>query len=246
MRNFLTTLLLISFALTTQTAFADGLLYQLPEDGAFVVYDLEIEVREGFGKIKGKGKLKNIRNHIGKGTLKIASVGSVTENGEKCRWIELKMILEMQGQKSVTISKILVPEKYLKEGENAFGKKIRGWVQPKSSDVKVMDKEFSGLVTLILCGPLNEEKKLKSKTVDSKLGKLKCERVSGYKKFKVQGVEWKARLITSRHKKVPFGVVSSDIVMETEETAQIGVDLKWTLTLKEIGKNAKSELPDAK
>lgn len=70
MRHFLTTILLTTLTLMTQTALADGLLYQLPKDGAFVLYDLDIEMNRGGEKIASKG------------TFKMSTVGAVMENGK--------------------------------------------------------------------------------------------------------------------------------------------------------------------
>ena len=58
-----------------QTARADGLIYQLPADGGQVRYDMEIDLTPGGQDVKAKG------------SVTISSVGQITLNGEKCRWI---------------------------------------------------------------------------------------------------------------------------------------------------------------
>lgn len=232
MRSIPTTLLVITLGLVTQTARADGLVYQLPEDGAYVVYDLEIEL----------GKGKDIRKI--KGTLKMSSVGTVTEKDKKCRWVEIKCNMVRSGEETVFISKILVPEKNLKAGENAYRKKIRGWNQSNAGQANAMNGANGLEMAIFLCGPFKDAKKLKPVTVDSKLGKLDCEGVSGYTNCKGSSLEIKTTFKTRLHKKAPFGVVSTVMTIETNEVWF--KFLKITLTLKEVGKKAKSELPDSK
>jgi len=236
MRHVLTTLLFTVFTLITHNAFADGLLYQLPKDGAYVLYDLKFEATT-----RGDQKI------TAEGTFKISSVGTVTEKGKKCRWIEFKMTMTMNGNDRVTIGKLLVPEENLKAGRNAFDNKMRGWVKLRAdADVKELDDTNSGPMPAFVCGLLKDAKKLTPVIVESKLGKLKCAGVSGYTEYQERGRNSKATYKTRRHKKAPFGVVSSVLTFETERNGQFQEQGKMTFTLKEVGKNAKSELSDAK
>src|SRR5262245_3407124 len=94
---------------------ADGLLYQLPEDGSWVRFEAQYTFKaEGMEK-PGQGT----------GTLTMASVGKVVEGSEPCRWIEFELKLKDIGPEQVLIRKLLIPEKYLKKGENATEHVVR-------------------------------------------------------------------------------------------------------------------------
>jgi hypothetical protein len=93
MRTFVFATAVAFAALAASWAYADGLLYNLPKDGTWATYEITgtatIEV-----KTYGIQKLKNV------GTLKIASVGQVSEAGQPCRWIEIKMEMEIIQEES--------------------------------------------------------------------------------------------------------------------------------------------------
>src|SRR5262245_10829775 len=117
------TFLFVGFFLATalaQPARADGLIYKLPDDGAQVRYDLEIAITGQDAKVNG--------------SLSVSSVGKTTENGEDCRWIEFKMILNSEGQDHVVISKVLVPEKHLGKGKSGVENVIRGWIKDDNGE----------------------------------------------------------------------------------------------------------------
>jgi hypothetical protein len=100
-----------------QTVRGDGLIYQLPADGAQVRYDTELALSAGEQDVKVKG------------SVTVSSVGQTTENGEKCRWIEFKTINPEDGQDRSVISKVLIPEKHLGKGQSAADNVIRVWIK---------------------------------------------------------------------------------------------------------------------
>lgn len=235
MRSILKLMAVISLMLTAGSAFADGLIYQLPKDGTFVLYDLDFKLTAGDQNIEAKG------------AFRVSSVGTVTENDKKCRWIEVKMTINAGGKDRVVIGKLLVPEENLKAGGNVFGSKIRGWVRLReNAEVKALDDDNSGPMPAFLCGPLNEAKELAAVVVDSKLGKLECKGVSGYTEFKDRGKDSRATFETRRHEKAPFGVVSTVIKFARERNGELKQEADMKFTLKETGTDATSDLPDSK
>ena len=62
-------------------------------------------------------------------------VGTVTEDGETCRWIELNTVCKFGEKEHAVISKYLVPEKDLLEHEKPIDKLKRGWVKVNKMDV---------------------------------------------------------------------------------------------------------------
>src|SRR5262245_8133823 len=138
---------LFGSAVLTQAARADGLIYQLPANGASVRYDTETT-----GTFNGQERTF-------KGSVTISSVGEATADGEKCRWIELRMMTKRDDQERVAIAKCLIPEKYLKRGEAPGEHVIRGWTkqgdsEPQAfSDLKSAQGQGRGFLGGYLVGP---------------------------------------------------------------------------------------------
>ena len=226
--RILTAVTLLSLA--SGTARADGLLYQLPKDGAWVVFDWQ-------GNLEFGGKKFN-----SKGSLTMSSVGRTMEGDDECRWIEFK-----REAPYTPIYKVLIPEKYLRKGENPFDHMVRAWFKAGDRDVRELDESTAGpYLSVWLGGPLDDAEKLDKKVVDSKLSKLECEGLTGYTEYKSADgrMEIQSTHHIWLHKKALFGVVSARIKSETTLNGQ--PYLNWTATLKlsDFGEGAESELPN--
>ena len=259
-RTVIAAVLVFTFGATA--AFADGLLYQLPKDGTWVKYDLVAVDKQGS------------QTMLGKGTIRMASVGQVTVEGQPCRWIEVAFRMSIEtprGTKrpeSVRFWKVLIPEKYLVKGEAPLDHAVRAWVLesgPKQTagkprPMKEVKAFAEGPLPLILSGPPKDARPLDKEEVDSKLGKLACEGVSGVLEFKEQRTTIRITPETRLNAKAPFGVVGSRWTIErgmeagtksegdakTKQIAKIRSSRQeWNLKLTDFGDGAKSELPDA-
>ena len=89
-----------------------------------------------------------------------------------------------------------------------------------------------------LCRPLKNVKKLNKAVVESGLGKLECEGVTGTLPKEFFSGPGLYSIDIRLHEKAPFGFVSWQIRSRTEEMGEYTLKAK----LMEIGKNAKSEL----
>jgi hypothetical protein len=192
------------------SARADGLLYQLPEDGSWVrfegKYTFKIEGMEQAGQ--------------GTGRMTMASVGKAREADEACRWIEFKVQTKDMGPEHTLIRKLLIPEKRLKKGENGTEHVVRGWAKYDDEDVE-RAVPVHGRWPAYLAGPLQDEKKLDTQLVESKLGDLMCEGVAGWIQYKEGDVHMKVTFGTRLHEKAPFGVVSSRMQFEMKRDDKI-------------------------
>jgi hypothetical protein len=227
---------LCAIALAGSAASADGLIYRLPEDGTSVRYALDLKVGRG-GMEKSAG-----------GFLAVSSVGKETVNNEPCRWIEFKMLFDIDGKEQIIVAKMLIPEKALKRGENAGAFMIRGWLQHRGQieEFKDLQGARAGPLPAFLAGPAADAKKLPKEVIDSKLGKLECEGVTGTHTFD-QGqekVEFKHE--TRLNDKAPFGVVQSRMEFKVERNGMARESGVLKLDVLEITQGAKSELPDNK
>jgi len=212
---------------------ADGLLYQLPEDGSWVRFDAHYTF-----KVDGMEKAGQ-----GTGTMTMASVGKVLEGSEPCRWIEFNVHLRDSGTEHILIRKLLIPEKRLKRGENATEHVVRGWAKFDNEDVAPA-VPVHGRWPAYLAGPLQDEKTLDAQFVESKLGALMCEGVTGWIQYEEGDVQMKVTFETRLHEKAPFGVVSSRMQFEMKSNGKVQQTVDATMKLADFGNGTETLLPD--
>ena len=221
--------------LSTGIAHAEGLLYQLPEDGSWVQFDAKYTFKTDGMEMPGEGT----------GTLKMASVGKAIEGSEPCRWIEFDVRLKDSGPEQILIRKLLIPEKYLKKGENATEHVVRGWAKFNNEDVQPA-VPVHGRWPAYLAGPLQDEKKLDQQLVENKLGVLNCDGSTGWIQYKEGDFHTKVTFETRLHEKAPFGVVSCRMLFEVKRDGKVQQTIDATAKLTDFGKDAKTALPDHK
>jgi hypothetical protein len=216
------------------SARAEGLFYQLPADGSWVQFDAKYTFKADGMEKPGEGT----------GTIKMASVGKVVEDSQPCRWIEFDVRLKDVGPEQILIRKLLIPEKFLKRGENPTEHVVRGWA--KFNDEKVEPAvPVHGRWPAYLAGPLQDEKKLDKKLVASKLGDLQCDGVTGWMQYQEGDVHMKVTFLETRlHEKAPFGVVSCRMLFEMSQGGKVLQTVDATAKLTDSGKDAKTALPD--
>jgi len=234
------TLIVVALAvLAVGHARGDGLVYQLPKDGVWARFDMELTLT-----LQGEKTSKM-------GTLRIASVGQTSENDQPCRWIEVRFASDEKSGVAEIIAKVLVPEKHLKRGESPLEHVLRGWVKEGRGKPKKLDDAASfndSPLPLVLSGPLKDARPLEKEVVDGKLGRLECEGVTGRLEIKLPERGTIEAAVQSRlHPKAPFGVVSSRWVMKMQSVPlPAGAEAVLNLTLGDFGEGAASELPDSK
>jgi hypothetical protein len=231
------------FAVSGPAAFAGGgLLQSLPKDGTWTKYYMEM-----------KQEAPATKEVIGEFTLK--SVGSVTENGKKCRWIEIEMKAEEGGKKRHSIMKFLVNEKHLKPGSKEAPEVVRGWNrQDTGSEVKElseMEKNPNGMMSIFFGGHRKDVKTLKdAKVVDYQKGKLKItDGTSGKLEMDLgpnapQGFKYDVTQSLWSHKSVPFGTAAMELKMLIKRKEMVVANMTMKFTVQDHGTGAKSALPD--
>lgn len=242
-----TLLLLLAVAVASQSAFAGGFVQKLPKDGTWVEYNMEAKGDAGGTAIEMSG------------TMKLKSVGTVTENGEKYRWIEIESTMEVMGMKQHSVMKALVREKDFKAGAKGPVKVLRGWQQNQRGDMKMEAKKLTeeelspdGQMSFLFGPKLKGEKKIKSKkTIEYQKGKLQIESAStGTMEIqaspKAPDFKQKGNLTIWKHKSVPTGTAAMEMAMETWRKDKLLSKMKMTISVQDYGKGAKSALPDNK
>jgi hypothetical protein len=217
--------------LVSSVARADGLFYQLPEDRTWARYEIDLSQDRGGAQQSARA------------TLTMSSVGQSIEGADPCRWIEVKLQVTDQGEEHTIVAKVLIPEKYLKKGESPLEQMVRGWMKGKGDEVVRLDASNFGPLRAFLAGPLEDEKKLDKEVVDSPLGALECEGLSGTARFREGEREAKFTFHSRLHSKAPFGLVSSQIAFEFQRDGQLVESGNAVLKLVDTGKDAESALP---
>jgi hypothetical protein len=237
MRAVLRSGAVVAAVVLAQTARADGLIYQLPEDGAQVRYDTETRTSVGGQEISSKG------------SVTVSSVDAVQVDNEKCRWIEIKMISNDDGQERLVIAKALIPEKHLGKGKSAGEHMIRGWVKDgdtEPQEVKDLKSPQALPLRAFLAGPPKDPGELDKVEVDGKLGKLMCAEVTGENEFETDHSTVAIRFENRLHEKAPFGLVNGTWKFEVKNNGQVAIAGTFKLTLVDTSTTALSDLPDRK
>jgi hypothetical protein len=233
-----TTLAFFCAVVASPLAYAEGLLFQLPEDGSFVRFSVKTEYK---GDLKEKSAT---------GILTMSSVGKETLRGAACRWIEIKSVETVGSRQTTSVSKILLPVRLLAKGKDPLDETVRAWMKrsikenDKSVDLGV-EKDpdpklgLAGPIPLYLCGPLDDAKSMGKEIVETKTEKLECEIHTGKKKFTFGGTSFEVRFKTWVHEKAPFGVMKAHWTVMLSK-----VTMEMTYEFMESGKNAKSELTE--
>ena len=247
-RKLLLPLLLIGLAASSAYA-GGGFLQTLPKDGTWVEYNVEMKAEAG--------PMQEMS-----GTMKLKSVGTVTENGEKYRWFEIVFKGESNGMKQDTIIKALIREKELKAGAKAKSdiKILRGWQQATVGDKKMDPKELSeielsgkGPVSFFFGPNLKKvEKVKKAKEIVYQKGKLKLSEATtgeldlNFNPNAPEGFKQKGKQTIWKHKSIPTGAAALEVQMEVHNKDKLVMKMRMMFNVQDYGKGAKSALPDKK
>ena len=227
--------------LCQSTACAEGLLFQLPEDGAWVSYDIDAKA------INPDGTDVALI-----GTLTVSSVGKVKSGGEMCRWIEIVTDAKRAGEPFVDVDKLLIPERHLGKGKDPLAHVIKWWTQhsmhdgmPKEVPLKPAPSEgHIQKLRPLLHAPYQVSRGLDPATVDGKLGDLRCKGVSAKETSDAMGASFESTFTIRTHEKVPFGVVSWELDLRVSRNGQPLGRSQMKLKAAATGLNRKSKLPD--
>jgi hypothetical protein len=238
---------LLLFLMRTGSARAEGLIYKLPEDGTWAKFDLEAR---GSGLPDGDINVS--------GTLTISSVGSVEASGEQYRMIEVVTDGKRNDQAFTDVDKLLMPERQLTKEGAPISKIKRAWHKSSTIDVGIvfdpLDLDFESakyfLPKLVdyFHGPFKKPQVLESAVVESKLGKRECDGIRAsdrvvYRFAKgIAETQYTIRL----HNEAPFGVVTWEAEMKIEDGGKTVGTMTTKLRLSDLGKDAKTAIPEAK
>jgi hypothetical protein len=252
MKSLVSTVAFLALASMANVAHsAGGLIQKLPKDGEWVTYYFEMK------------SMAQQQAQTMTGTFTVKSVGSVMENGEKCRWIEIEMkgVEEGgeagEGKKKMHLTKVLVRENDFAPGSKTAGKILRGWKKDSAKaelkELSEFDKKGNGSAGMLFGGNRKDVKVLKKeKVIDYQKGQLKVAQGTIGKldvKFAdnaPKGIKYEVSQSVWPHKKVPFGTAAMELRMKVSFMGMTAMDMKMTFSFQGNGTGAKSVLPDKK
>jgi hypothetical protein len=216
----------IMLFLSYGAAHADALVQALPADGSWVQYHVNI-------------KDDNVERPC---TWNIKSVGKKMVEDVPCRWIEL----HGKADDLNVVFKLLIPEKEFGKGKNPLANAKKVWFKRGE---EVPPKEISGIAevdpifAMILEGPTAEIKKRdKNEPIKWQSGEFDSEVYDGQNRQEFFGNKLEFTHTIWKHADVPFGVTAMKQLMILKVGAE-PVTASIDMTLKDLGKDAKSELP---
>lgn len=261
-----------------QPIFADGLIYQLPPDGTFAEFRGELTAeatlsvdKELLEKLDAESKAKLHQSIVDRNfTVTISSVGQTQRAGQPCRWIEMTSSIppedhgvagakELKDDDRRHLLKVLVPEKFLKRGEDPLEHAILTFFNQKDRDRNKLESEpgFSRIryelerFRPVFPQPLANVKSLPKKTIKTPVGTFTdCEVISGVTELDApllgadgKRMEFQEHWTIALHPNAPFGVVEmawSTVGAEVSSLSVGNLKAQRKLTLSRIGSEAKS------
>ncbi|WP_422927031.1 hypothetical protein [Singulisphaera sp. PoT] len=242
---------------------ADGLVFRLPTDGTEVVFREEIEFQVKSQLLEdGRPSTKvDLPEQKGKqaGLITIGSVGRASRAGQECRWIELRRATGT-GSGPEHVLKMLIPEAYLKQGEDPLAHAILTFFNPKPIDVAngLKEEGFDRIqyeidrFRPVFPETLREMRELPKRSVKTAVATYEeCRVLAGKTRFDrpllgkgrwTNESDWEITLNPA----APFGVVQ---ILCSSETDEIGPEVtnhiraRSSLILDRIGTGARSMLP---
>jgi len=212
-----------------EPSYGGGIVAKLPEDGTWATYQI--------AALKSAGA---DTPDVGFGTLRISLVGTSIEDGQRCRWIELKR--EEPGR--LVIQKILVPEKHIKAGGDILGHVVRGWRRVEDNQPRELAKdELDRRLFLYFPGTLKDVEDLKAEILDCELGQLECVGTSGTADCLFEDRKCVGEFIARAHDKAAFGVVQWQAALTWTGLSDRVRNFGCVMTLIDQGDDAQTELP---
>lgn len=219
----------------SQYALANGLVFQLPEDGRWAEFQM-----------KTAKEIDGEEQWTDSGAIRVASVGQLNERGEKCRWIEVLCTSDDR----TLLAKVLVPEKHIGQGQDPLAHVVRGWIKMGNREPEKLTSpkdQLQSILPVVLAPPLSDPKPLPEKVIQTKVGKLRCKGIAGHIPYQVASGPFRSDKMTFEthlHPKVPFGVVSSRSMFTLKQEGHPARTFATLFLLQTVGRGAESELAE--
>jgi hypothetical protein len=223
------------------TCHAQTLITALPKDGTSAKYEYCVEATIPTGA-------------VGKNTTEIMlrSVGTVHENMEAYRWIELDFREKPGSKKSSLIYKFLVKESSAIKGEINLEniQKFYGAIELPNEKRLTDHKKQSQLpstIRFLFPKELKDASPLEDTTVQTEIGDLRCKVIEATAESDMPANPRVHQTLAYKiysNEQSPFGTTQLEFVQTRFKSGKQSVKTVHTFKLKEIGTGATSALPD--
>lgn len=225
-------------ALSAPSAFADGLIQSLPDDGAWVRYNVTCA--------RNRREVEDALI----ATLTLRSVGMTQHNGQPHRWIEFEWRSQNEagGDEGLEVTKWLILESELRPTGSPREHVARAWERRNAREVRFRNLSETILDDLYLPSPLSDRKsEAVSRTVEYQRGRLDLEHcVTGSSNWQ-NPTGTTATRMTHRYwagDSVPFGVAAARQTLEITAGRNVVGQYEWQFEMNDYGMDAASALPN--
>lgn len=219
----------------------EGIIYQLPDDGAWVSFNVSGQ---------GIGSDGSVTVTV-EGTQTLRSVGRTVVDDKQCRWIELETELTFQRTGAEPgmfkeIIKLLVPEMYLAMGQNPREHVLKAYQGTSAETIReldVNDKDAREIQSLdeIFHSRLMQVSDLTATEIETANQSWTCEGFTG--ESNEDGTVFTTETRTNTD--VPFGVVTYRYEKERQRDNQSQGKRTMEWRLVDLGNDATSAAPAA-
>jgi hypothetical protein len=232
---------------------ADELKAELPADGCWVRYRC-VSKRDG-----DDGEIED--------TDVFSLVGTVMEDGKRCRWVEWKTISTVNGEKETDIFKFLIPERELVESDRPLEGLIRAWRKSENQQAEPLlfnqalrvrsytgsaDFTFGGIMLCVFRGPkrnwrpVDEKRMVEYQRGRLEVGEGRVARHQASRTSPVSGqkIDFCREVTVWSHPHVPFGGAAVRMREELLVDNVLSVAYVRESTIEDFGADAQSAIPD--
>lgn len=221
--------------------YGDGLFQKMPHDGAWASFRMT-------NRLSGPSARESVRE----GELRISCVGRVLENGQNCRWIEIRdENRHINGRVAyVTITKFLIAEDALQLGKAGHRDILRVWRRKDMDDVELIPGPIEQPMRFGLFFPgattdADEPVKLEPQTFRVNGKATRIDSVSHQQtEFDTPNYHHVLKFRLWKHAAAPFGVAGARIESQASQNSRPHHSFLRNFELIEWGDDATSELPD--
>ena len=185
-------------------------------------------------------------------------VGTVMENGEACRWIEVNSVYLARDKENVVIWKFLVSEKDLLERDQPLEAVKRAWIKVNEFDVRAVNvgREINSLDTQLIIFPgiwQKADRVDKEKVIDYQQGRLTIPQarvlnVTSPVNRSRNGVQLERKHIieytTWFDRKTAPAFAAASIQTKSYRNDELEATFEEEMKIEDIGIDAKLHLPD--
>lgn len=257
-------LVLFALLVLPRVARSDGLIYQMPAEGGWARYEEKVTGEFSAASNTDRDAVLHKQSVDQTRKLMVKSLHRVKRHEQMCRWIELSSEpVSAGGPDETRVLKLLVPEDYLKRGQDPLSHAIKTFFSPSPNDrssgriMSRIDEGFNRIqyeldrIRVVFPKPLDNVKSEPRETLELHGRKwVNCEILTGTRHYDGplgNDGRWvfDAQYRIALHRDAPFGIVSMKVICDSTEyskTTTVRGHSTERISLAEVGQGAQSQM----